>query len=94
MLWVCSRVDNARIVLMALKYVSPHPGLKKKFFSELPFHLISPLVLGTIVYWLAHLRNTFQHFVVFMAIITLESIAAVAVGMAIRCVPSARELLV
>ena len=66
---------------------------QKQFFSELPFHLISPLVLGTIVYWLAHLRNTFQHFVVFMAIITLESIAAVAVGMAIRCVPSARELL-
>lgn len=66
---------------------TPPPQTKQtQFFSELPFHLISPLVLGTIVYWLAHLRGTFQHFAVFMAIITLESIAAVAVGMAIRCV--------
>ncbi len=69
--------------------------IDQQFFSELPFHLISPLVLGTIVYWLAHLQPTLERFMVFMAIITLESIAAVAVGMAIRCVrPSiARSLI-
>lgn len=55
-----------------------------QFFSELPFHLISPLVLGTIVYWLANLRPEVGRFFVFMGIITLESIAAVALGMAIR----------
>lgn len=82
----CWRCDRAHGTL--------YPPLPpSQFFSELPFHLISPVVLGTIVYWLAHLRDTFQHFAVFMTIITLESIAAVAVGMAIRCVPPARWLL-
>jgi ABC-type multidrug transport system permease subunit len=63
-----------------------------QFFSELPFHLISPLVLGTIVYWMAHLRPEFARFMAFMGIITLESIAAVALGMAISSVSSSAEV--
>lgn len=73
---------------------SPPHQQPPQFVSELPFHLISPLVLGTIVYWLAHLRRTFAHFAVFMGIITLESIAAVAVGMAISSVSSSSEVAI
>jgi hypothetical protein len=54
--------------------------------SELPFNIIGPLVLGAVVYFLAGLRAGPEHFFAFLGIITLESLAAVALGMAIRWV--------
>lgn len=49
-------------------------------------------MLGTIVYWMAGLRPELYRFLVFMGIITLESIAAVALGMAISSVSSSAEV--
>ena len=71
---------------------TPPTPTTPQFFSELPFHLISPLVLGTIVYWMARLRPEFDRYLAFMSIITLESIAAVALGMAISSVSSSAEV--
>lgn len=55
-----------------------------QFLSELPFNLIGPFALGSVVYWIAGLNRTWWRFLTFLFIIMLESLAAVALGMAVR----------
>jgi hypothetical protein len=56
-----------------------------QFFSELPFNLVGPFALGSVVYWIAGLNATWYRFLIFLFIILLESLAAVALGLAVRC---------
>jgi len=55
-----------------------------QFLSELPFNVLGPITLGSVVYFLAGLRPGAEHFFIFVFIITLESLAAVALGMVMR----------
>ena len=48
--------------------------------------MLGPITLGSVVYFLAGLRPGAEHFFIFLTIIVLESLAAVALGMVVRYV--------
>lgn len=47
---------------------------------ELPSNALSIFILGTIVYWMANLYDSAQHYIILQGILILAGIVAVSVG--------------
>ena len=54
-----------------------------KFITELPLNVMPPFIFSCISYWIIGLNPNGDRFVLFFLIVMLESVAAVALGLAI-----------
>ena len=85
-----SAIGISKIIPQQLKVVSreraarmytPLPYYVSTFLVTLPLELIPGVVYGTVIYYMTGLREGVSHYLIFLAVMTLENFAGIGLGM-------------
>ena len=65
----------------AARMYTPLPYYVSTFLVTLPLELIPGVVYGTVIYYMTGLREGLSHYLIFLAVMTLENFAGIGLGM-------------
>eukprot|EP00658_Telonema_sp_P-2_P018670 TRINITY_DN17319_c0_g2_i2.p1 TRINITY_DN17319_c0_g2~~TRINITY_DN17319_c0_g2_i2.p1 ORF type:complete len:401 (-),score=68.77 TRINITY_DN17319_c0_g2_i2:323-1525(-) len=83
-------IGTAQIIPLQIRVVSRErisnlyhvlPFYLATFFTQIPLELPPQMLSGAVVYYMANLRHGIDHFLTYTAIIALENMSAIALGM-------------